>query len=224
MHTFTPNLLIGFVGVERSGKDTIADYLVRQHGFKKYSLASPIREIGKIMFGWSDEQVAGSEKDIVESKTGIKPRDFLTWFGTQICQFEIYDRFPELKNSIPPRTIWANMMDKFVKDNISTIPIVITDIRFKHEADIFKELGGLLFHISRRDMESPEQLSKYDLSYLIKNRIDYIFDNNNDVTITHTKMNELIITLTTNDKYDEEYINITQQTHNIDMTNNSQFI
>ena len=193
------HLLLGLVGVERSGKDTIADHLVRNHGFKKYSLAAPIRDIGKLMFGWTDEQLAGSKKDIIDPKTNIKPRDFLTWFGTEICQFGIYNKFPELANTIPPRTIWANMMRNYIMDNITRTPIVITDIRFKHEADIFQQLGGILIHVSRDEKETPEQLAKYDLADLMHSRIDYVFDNNGDIESCKPRVNDLISTLLTRD-------------------------
>jgi hypothetical protein len=186
-------ILIGLVGVERCGKDTIADYLVDQYGFKKYSLASPIRDIGKIMFGWTDDKLSGPNKDIIDPEYNIKPRDFFKWIGTEICQYEIYNKFPELKESLPPRTIWANMMAKFINDNIASGPIVVTDIRFKHEADIFQnKLGGLLIYVNRDEKESLEQLAKYDLTYLIKYRLDHMFDNNNDLETTYLKINELV--------------------------------
>ena len=35
--------IIGITGVARSGKDTLADYLVKLHGFIKLSFAAPIR-------------------------------------------------------------------------------------------------------------------------------------------------------------------------------------
>jgi hypothetical protein len=201
------HLLLGLVGVERSGKDTIADHLVRYHGFKKYSLATPIRDIGKLMFGWTDEQIAGSKKDVIDPRTNIKPRDFLTWFGTEICQFVIYDKFPELSNTIPPRTIWANMMHNYIEGNIATTPIVITDIRFKHEAEIFERMGGILIHVSRNEKETPEQLAKYDLTDLIKSRINYVFDNNNDIETSKHQLNDLVTALLTQDKLNNPTIN-----------------
>lgn len=200
--TMTQNhLLLGLVGVERSGKDTIADHLVRNHGFKKYCLATPIRDIGKLMFSWSDEQLTGSKKDVIDPKTNIKPRDFLTWFGTEICQFGIYDKFPELANTIPPRTIWANMMRNYIMDNIMRTSIVITDIRFKHEADIFQQLGGILIHVSRNEKETPEQLAKYDLTELMQSRINYVFDNNDDIEACKHRLNDLITALLTHNTF-----------------------
>lgn len=196
-HIAENHLLLGLVGVERSGKDTIADHLVRNHGFKKYSLASPIRDIGKLMFGWTDEQLVGSKKDIVDPKTNIKPRDFLTWFGTEICQFAIYNNFPQLSEAIPPRTIWANMMHNYIKANIRTNPIIVTDIRFKHEAEIFEKMGGILIHVSRKEKETAEQLAKYDLIDLIASRINYVFDNNYDLETSEKMINNLIRALLT---------------------------
>lgn len=199
-------LLLGLVGVERSGKDTIADYLCRNHGFKKYSLAAPIRDIGKLMFGWSDEQIAGSKKDVIDPKIGIKPRDFLTWFGTDICQFEIYNKFPQLAEFIPPRTIWANMMRNYIEANICATPIIVTDIRFKHEADIFEQMGGILIHVSRKEKETDEQLAKYDLSVLIQTRINYVFNNNGDIETCKRLTNELISILLTKNNNPEPHL------------------
>lgn len=212
-------LLLGLVGVERSGKDTIADYLCRNHGFKKYSLAAPIRDIGKLMFGWSDEQIAGPGKDVIDPKLGIKPRDFLMWFGTEICQYEIYNKFPQLAEFIPQRTIWANMMRNYIEANISTTPIIITDIRFKHEADIFEKMGGILIHVSCKKNETPVQLAKYDLSELMQTRISHVLDNNGDFEKSKELINELItILLTKNNNPD------THLFRNCDTSNCSLFI
>jgi dephospho-CoA kinase len=40
-------MIIGLTGYSCSGKDTIAEYVVRRHGYKHYSLSDVIREIMK---------------------------------------------------------------------------------------------------------------------------------------------------------------------------------
>jgi dephospho-CoA kinase len=168
------NIIIGLVGVERSGKDTIADYLVANHNFKKHNMANPIREIAKIMFNWTTDLLTGPAKDIVDPITGIKPRDFFTWFGTDIAQFAIYEQFPALESTIPPRTIWARAMTAFIKTYINSHNIVIPDIRFIHEAKALLDTGGILVRISNPDRETDAQLNKYDLAQLMSSSNTYI--------------------------------------------------
>lgn len=55
--------IIGITGKAGSGKDTVADLLVRDHGFVKVALADPLKRICKEVFGFTDEQLWGpSEK------------------------------------------------------------------------------------------------------------------------------------------------------------------
>jgi hypothetical protein len=151
--------------VERSGKDLVADYLVRDHGFYKYSMADPIKDIAQIMFGWSRSQLYGPDKDNIDPITGIKPRDFFIWFGTQIAQYDIYSIFKDCK--IPSRTIWTQHMTRVIKDQKHG-NIIIPDIRFKHEADALLAAGGQLICLRRPSKETTEQLAKYDLDMLFQ--------------------------------------------------------
>ena len=52
-------MIIGISGFQSSGKDTIADYLVKEHGFVKLSFASALKDIVAIIFGWSREKLEG---------------------------------------------------------------------------------------------------------------------------------------------------------------------
>lgn len=56
-------LIIGVCGKAGSGKDTIADILVRDHGFVKVAFADPLKRICKDIYDFSDDQLWGpSEK------------------------------------------------------------------------------------------------------------------------------------------------------------------
>jgi hypothetical protein len=140
-------MIIGLVGNEHVGKDTIANYLCKIYNFRKYSLADPIKEISRIIFGWSEHQLNGKLKDNLDSVTGIIPREFFKWLGTDIFQYEIHKKFKEL--NITERCIWANCMKQFIEVHSNLSHIVIPDIRFKHEADELLRAGGYLIYVER---------------------------------------------------------------------------
>ncbi len=56
-------MIIGLCGPAGSGKDTAADFLVKNHGFAKVAFADPLKRICKDVFAFTDEQLWGpSEK------------------------------------------------------------------------------------------------------------------------------------------------------------------
>ena len=46
------SMIIGIIGAIGSGKDTIADYLVKNHGFTRLSFAGKVKDVAAIVFGW----------------------------------------------------------------------------------------------------------------------------------------------------------------------------
>lgn len=55
-------MIIGVSGLAGSGKDTLAGYLVRDHGFTILSLADPLKRICRDVFDFSDDQLWGSSE------------------------------------------------------------------------------------------------------------------------------------------------------------------
>lgn len=53
-------MIIGITGYAGSGKDTVADILVRDHGFVKVAFADPLKRICKDLFAFTDAQLWGS--------------------------------------------------------------------------------------------------------------------------------------------------------------------
>ena len=56
-------MIIGVLGQQGAGKDTVSDYLVNNYDFEKVALATPVKEIVKDLFGFTHKQVSGSQKD-----------------------------------------------------------------------------------------------------------------------------------------------------------------
>jgi hypothetical protein len=175
-------MIIALIGAERVGKDTVADILVSEYGFKKHSMADPIREISNIIFPqWfndDDKLEFAVDKDSVDPKSGICPRDFMKWLGTDIFQLEFHRRFPVAK--IPQRSIWSSICankitgiaDSQVSGMSESANWVIPDVRFKHEAEQLAQLGchfiNLVPSTDLSDTGFTGQ-STYDIPYILQN-------------------------------------------------------
>ena len=52
-------MLIGIVGLIGSGKDTVAERLVAQHGYRRDSFAKSLKDAVSSMFNWDRESLEG---------------------------------------------------------------------------------------------------------------------------------------------------------------------
>ena len=112
-------MIIGITGKKRSGKDTISDFLVEKYDFVKYGFANPIKEIARIIFGFTENQLFEKEKDIVDENWGIKPRDFFQKFGTDYGQFIFPKHFPEIFKEKDERSLWIMVFKRWYElDNL----------------------------------------------------------------------------------------------------------
>lgn len=68
-------MIIGISGKAGSGKDTVADFLVKERGLVKVALADPLKRICKDVFDFTDEQLWGPSAD--RNKPDLRyPRGF----------------------------------------------------------------------------------------------------------------------------------------------------
>lgn len=166
-------MILGLIGNQRVGKDTIANYLVTNHGFKKFSFADPIKKVSKIIFGWTEEQCESNLKDLLDEESGIVPRDFFKWLGTNIMQFKFDTDFTN--HNIPPRSIWAYSILKEVQYQLkinSDCNIVITDFRFVHEYNLFKEvfpdMNYMIVSKKNLDLSNPFNDWEYEIGNILE--------------------------------------------------------
>ena len=137
-------MIIGLIGQKRVGKDTVALMLKDLHcEFKTLALAEPIKQIARIMFGFTEAQLYDDAKDVVDNNWGIKPRDFFEQFGTEIMQFDIYKYLPKLEEKVPERLFWVHSLLTKINSNED---IIITDVRGLHELkEIKKKKQNVIF-------------------------------------------------------------------------------
>lgn len=170
-------MIIALSGQKRSGKDSCADVLVRQHKFEKLSLANPIRELGEEIFGipvstfiddhlkekpfssplfleeWNIDDIVVYVEDKWNMPVSAKSLQTMrTFAGTQLNHPRHVLQFvgTELLRNNIDKDIFLKLADQ--KINNSSKNIVITDCRFSNERQWFKNQGATLCLIKRPQM------------------------------------------------------------------------
>ena len=87
-------MIIGITGKAGSGKDTVADYLVKNHDFIKLSFAGILKQGMQILFNLSDDQLHHPlVKEKIDPRWGKSPRELMQWLGTDILRKNIRQDF-----------------------------------------------------------------------------------------------------------------------------------
>lgn len=145
--------LIGVTGKAGSGKDTVAEYLVREYGFERYGFADPIKQglcaaFGLMPFDFADR---ARKEQPIERLGGKSPRQLAQWFGTEfgrnmICE-DIWIRMAQFR--------YDALVD-MVRNTFGPAPVgmVVSDVRFENEAAWIRKTGGAVWHVVRPVIES----------------------------------------------------------------------
>jgi len=144
-------IVIGLTGLCRAGKESVADILVRDHGFVKMSFAAPLKRMMKnlnpiVGYGrtveWADgstSRAIGSvylsdlydlgmtDDDIKASEYGNEVRRLWQRFGTDVMRAEQDDYWIQ------------KAKDDLLKSGHDRV--VFTDCRFPNEAEMIYDLG-----------------------------------------------------------------------------------
>ena len=145
-------MIIGICGFIGSGKDTIADYLVNTHEFRRESFANTLKDAVSSVFGWDRTMLEGRTKEAREwreqqdewwtQRLGmpITPRYILQQWGTEVCRRGFHD------------DIWIASLEN--KLRTSKDHVVISDCRFPNVIKAIKNAGGMVVRVKRG--EEPE--------------------------------------------------------------------
>ena len=140
-------MIIGICGFIGSGKDTIADYLVNLHHFRRESFANSLKDAVAHVFGWDRTLLEGRTKhsrewrekrdDWWSERLGIEitPRFILQQWGTEVCRKAFHD------------DIWIASLENKLRN--SQDDVVITDCRFPNEIRAIKAAGGKVIRVVR---------------------------------------------------------------------------
>ncbi len=144
-------MIIGVCGFIGSGKDTIADYLVNFHEFRRESFANTLKDAVSAVFGWDRTLLEGRTKEAREWREQVDPwwaerldmpeltpRLMLQLWGTEVCRKGFHD------------DIWIASLENKLrtsKDNI-----VVSDCRFPNEIASIRKSGGKIVWVQRGEL------------------------------------------------------------------------
>ena len=141
-------MIIGICGLIGAGKDTMADYLVNIHQFRRESFANTLKDAVSAVFGWDRELLEGRTRHSREwreqvdswwadrlNMPDLTPRWVLQYWGTEVVRRSFHDD-----------TWIASLENKLRK---TTDDVVISDCRFPNEIAAIKRAGGLVVRVHR---------------------------------------------------------------------------
>ncbi len=125
--------LVGLSGYARSGKDTVAAFLVAEYGYRKIAFADRLRNFVLALFPSVAEAVNAVGGDWDKAKEDPEVRRMLQGVGIAARNHIGLD-------------VWITAALRSVHESER---IVVSDVRFVNEADALAARGGALFRIER---------------------------------------------------------------------------
>lgn len=159
--------VIAICGLKRSGKDTVAEMILRhgtsskEPGYEIRHIATRLKEVVKLLFDFSNEQMMGNEKDILDERWNITPRRAMQYFGTEMVQHHM----SKLLLNDRGKYFWIDNLTSQI--NGSNKIQVIPDLRFLHEYDTLNTLykGKLtIIRVIREKMYASDDISNTHIS------------------------------------------------------------
>lgn len=142
--------IIAICGRRRSGKDTVADVLVHEFGYRKLRLADPLKVAMSALFGWDPGMLEDHRKDGVDPRWGISPRQAMQFFGTEVMQMQLGALLPDMGRCFFVHRLLAEM-DAAPRHTRWVIP----DLRFYHEEVALRAQGAEIWKVCRAPTSSP---------------------------------------------------------------------
>jgi hypothetical protein len=208
-------MIIGVCGLIGAGKDTIADYLVNIHQFRRESFANTLKDAVSSVFGWDRELLEGRTRHSREWREQVDswwaerlgmpdltPRWVLQYWGTEVVRRSFHDD-----------TWIASLENKLRK---TSDDVVISDCRFPNEIQAIKQAGGLVIRVHRGPDPkwyddavavnagpthlswalSKGQLEKFGIhaseTAWVGTKFDTVIDNNSSLDHLYSQINDLV--------------------------------
>ena len=175
-------MLIGVCGKAGAGKDTIADYLVNNHSFKKIALADPIKRMVKDVFVLDDHTVYDrvAREQPLPQWNDWSVRKLLQTIGTELFRRNIDD------------AVLVKSLFYRVKTDPTT-NYVVPDVRFPNELNYLVENCPDFFaiKITRNGCDGGVGLKGHE-SEAYDLETNYVIENNGTFSFVYMEVDKIL--------------------------------
>jgi hypothetical protein len=156
-------IILGLTGYKRSGKTTVAEHLCDAHGFFHESFADPIRVAVADILGLSMRELEAAKETPIAWLDGATPRKMMQTLGTEWGREMIHSE------------LWIRACQRRIQTAIDRgQSVVISDVRFRNEADAIRSLGGKIVRVVRPDCTGDSHASEAEIPLIVA---DYLLPN-----------------------------------------------
>ena len=148
--------IIGLLAHARSGKDTVADYIIDkypEYNIVKRRLSGPVKNAVKQLYGFSDKYLETGLKDIHIKKYGCSPRDAMVHITNTIMNLSGVGFFTDI------------LYDTIGKNELTIIP----DIRYPHDVELISKRSGIVIKIVRDSSCKEDNIDNMMYDFIITN-------------------------------------------------------
>ena len=198
-------MIIGIVGLIGAGKDTVADYLVNIHEFRRESFAGTLKDAVAAVFGWDRVMLEGRTRAsrawreqpdtwwTARLGREITPRWVLQHWGTEVCRRGFHD------------DIWIASLENKLRNTMDNV--VISDCRFPNEITAIRQAGGAVIRVMRGEdpdwfvaakrhfahgCDLPADMPHASEWAWAGTRFDAVIDNNGSMDDLYKHVNDLV--------------------------------
>jgi len=181
-----PNIVC-VCGQKRSGKDTVANILHEHFGYENKKISETLKELLRILFSFTADQLENESKEVVDTNWGITPRQAMQFIGTEVMQYKIQELLPNIG-----KKFWIH---SFIQKHLGSMsrefpPIVISDLRFMHEYEELVQYGALVIRVTRKNNTMCDaHVSEQEFLSI---PADVIIENNESLAILEQKVIDFI--------------------------------
>lgn len=155
----TNKTVVGLGGLLRSGKDTVADYLVEKHGYTKMGMSDPLLKMALVL----DPIIP-----IPESPNSMRLSKIVDLVGyVQAKQYPEVRRFlqmlgTEVGRNMIDSNLWVNLAEKNIEKVVDGGgKVVLTGIRFENELNLIRDMDGENVWVERPSVRQNTEHSQH---------------------------------------------------------------